>query len=354
MSTTPKDLTDLRAYRQPSAPVAYVQLLLEILGERGIPAATLLKGVQLDPALLEQPQARLTRLQWGTLVLHAMELTGNQGLGIELGLRMRLTAHGVLGYAYMSSASLRQAQELIQRYSRVRQPAFDFRYVEEGGYGRLEMHEKIQIPIPALRSFSLELSLIGNLHGVAALLDRELLDLKNAEIWFDTPQPPYYEQWRERLPTVRYGQPCNAVALPLSYLELRPLLADPQAMREAVALCERELALLPDRDADVLLRVRAELVPAPQGGYPTLDQVARRLFLSDRSLKRRLQEQGSSFMQLLDEARLRDASRLLEHSTLDIQAIAERLGYVDRPNFSRAFQRWTGESPGAWRKRRRA
>lgn len=346
-----KALTDLRLYRKPSAPVAYAQLLVEILGERGIPAATLLKGLPLDPALLEQPQARLSRLQWGALVLRAMYLTRNQGLGIELGLRMRPTAHGVLGYAYMSSGSLRQALELTQRYARLRQAAFEFRYVEAGTYGRLEMHQKI--PIPVLRNFFFEISLIGNLQGVAMLLGRELLDLKDAEIWFDTPPPPYFEQWRERLPTVRYGQPCNAVTLPLSYLELRPVMADPQAMQEAVALCERELALLPDRDADVVLRVRAELVPAPQGGYPSLDEVAGRLFLSDRSLKRRLQEQGSSFMQLLDEARLRDASRLLEHSTLEIQAIAERLGYMDPPNFSRAFQRWTGESPGAWRKRRR-
>lgn len=104
----------------------------------------------------------------------------------------------------------------------------------------------------------------------------------------------------------------------------------------------------------MVLRVRAELIPVEGGGYPNLEQVAERLHLSSRSLKRRLLAQDTTFLQLLKDSRLRDARQLLEHSAMSVQAISERLGYTNPANFSRAFQRWTGEAPSVWRERRRS
>lgn len=347
MHTLQQTAHDPRLYRRPSIPVAYLQLMVEILGERGIGPAVLLQGLPVDGALLEQPLARLSPQQWGMVVLRALDLTGDPGLGIEYGLRMRPTVHGVLGYAAMSSTSLRQALELSVRYFRVRQTEFEFRFVEDGLRGRLELRERI--PIRVARSFFVENILLGVLRGIAVLLGRELRALTNVEIAFDWPCPPYFAPWRKRLPTVRFEQPCNAVSLALSDLQLRPVLADPQASRQAVELCERELALVADREASIIPRVRAELVLERAGGYPRLDELARRLHLSDRSLKRRLQSQGTSFLLLLEEARLRDARQLLSHSALGVQEVSERLGYRNPANFSRAFQRWTGQSPSAWR-----
>ena len=88
-------------------------------------------------------------------------------------------------------------------------------------------------------------------------------------------------------------------------------------------------------------------------GYPDLARVAAALCVSTRTLKRRLQRHGTSFMLLLEECRRRDAQHLLSHSTLSVQAIAARLGYQNPANFSRAFSRWTGESPRAARQRLR-
>lgn len=348
MLDLPKNLPNLRAYQRPSIPVAYLQLLLELLGERGITASTLLNGLPLDAALLNQPQARMSAVQWGLIVIRALQITKDQTLGLEYGLRMRPTVHGVLGYAAMSSASLRQAMELMVRYARVRQSQFEFRHVENTQHSRLELREKF--PIPAARSFFIENILLGLLRSVAVLLGREPLELKGFEVWFDWPEPRYFAAYRKRLPSVRFNRPCNAVCFPQDYLSLRPVLADPHASRQAVDLCERELGLLSDRDHEIIPRVRAELALGNKGGYPALDEVAERLHLSGRSLKRRLQSHGTSFLLLLDEARLRDAQDLLEHSELSVQAVAARLGYRNPANFSRAFQRWTGQAPSAWRR----
>ena len=66
-----------------------------------------------------------------------------------------------------------------------------------------------------------------------------------------------------------------------------------------------------------------------------LEQVAERLFMSSRTLKRRLQQTGLGFQQLLDEARKRDAIKLLQNTSLTIEQIALRLGYTDPANFTR-------------------
>ena len=79
--------------------------------------------------------------------------------------------------------------------------------------------------------------------------------------------------------------------------------------------------------------------------------MAERLHLTPRTLIRRLKEHGSSFQQLLDEARHRDSMRLLEDPTMTHADIAARLGYSTASNFSRAFRSWTNSTPGSARPR---
>ena len=73
--------------------------------------------------------------------------------------------------------------------------------------------------------------------------------------------------------------------------------------------------------------------------------------MSERTLKRRLQEEGTGFNTLLDQVRQRDSTRLLSQPALAIKQVAEAVGYADPSNFARAFVKWTGMSPVAWRKR---
>ncbi|TOZ35130.1 AraC family transcriptional regulator, partial [Burkholderia pseudomallei] len=94
----------------------------------------------------------------------------------------------------------------------------------------------------------------------------------------------------------------------------------------------------------IVERVRNLLIRGSHG-YPSLDALARELHLSERTLKRKLSDYGTTYSALLDEIRLRDALRLLEGTTLTVEEIAARVGYTDRANFSRAFRRWTGTSP---------
>jgi AraC-like DNA-binding protein len=336
---------------KPTVAISYLQLLLEIGADRGLAPEAMLAGVPISPELLHLPGARMSPLQWGQAVMRAMSLCNEPGLGYECGLRMRPTVNGFLGYATMSCGSVREAMELAARYIEARQRGFSMRLSHSGDHAIVEVRQNH--PIPALRSFFYEHILVGLARGATTILgvEPEPWRFEGVELWFDWPEPPYHTRYARRLPPVRFGRGANLLRFPAQMLELKPVLADPQASRQAIELCERELAQLGGAGDNIVLRVCAELVAAPGGGYPDQEVVAAKLGISTRSLVRRLREDGSGFQQLLDEARRRDACELIERSPLSLAEVAARLGYTNPANFTRAFRKWTGESPSAYRQR---
>lgn len=335
----------------PTIPIAYLQLMIEILSEHHIEAQRLFEEARLSPSLLEQP--RMSARQWTRLVSKAQELTGNSGLGYEYGLRMRPTVHGLVGYAAMSATSIRDAIDITVRYARARQAYFELFLEEQGEFCQLVLKERF--PIPVQRHFFVEQILCGLARGFAVLLGRDLEDFPDAEMCLDLPEPGYFARWRSQLRRVRFGCSVNALRFPATYLDLRPALADPHASQQARALCEKELSAAREAGHDLAARVVAELrAPVQTEGYPTLETVAGRLFLSTRTLKRRLQEQGTSFLRLLGETRVRDACDLLARTELSVQDIAARLGYENPANFSRAFAQAAGMPPSAYRAQARS
>jgi len=96
-------------------------------------------------------------------------------------------------------------------------------------------------------------------------------------------------------------------------------------------------------------RFHAALETAVGGGPPSLDQVARRLAMSPRTLQRRLREEGTTWREELERLRQRRVERLLRESTLNVEAIAARVGFADARSLRRALHRWYGHGPAALR-----
>jgi AraC-like DNA-binding protein len=98
----------------------------------------------------------------------------------------------------------------------------------------------------------------------------------------------------------------------------------------------------------VVAGVRAGLA-RDEGGFHALPRIAKQMHMSVRTLKRKLEADGTSYSELLDEQRRGKAMLLLRRDDLAIEEIADRLGYSDAANFTRAFRRWTGTTPKAFR-----
>lgn len=333
-----------RARIRNAAPGAYLRNVVEIAAETGgVSADLILQGSRVTMAMLETPDLRVSAPDAARIVIRAFQLSANRGLGYEFGLRSHPAAHGNVGYAAMSCSTLREAMELVMRYVHLRQQDISLRLFEEGNEMVIEARDAHNVG--PLRDFLHESLMVGFWRMFGFLLGEPRID---GEIRYDWPEPDYHAAFRDRLPSVRFSQPVTQLRLPLKYMDRRLVLAEPSAVKKAVAQLESEMATTAPSAENLLERVRAELKPSADG-YPDLEAVASCLFMSGRTLKRKLEARNTSFQNLLDEIRYRDARRLLENPDLDIQQIATLLGYRDPPSFTRAFKRWSGHSPSELR-----
>ncbi len=329
--------------------MAYPLLLLEILKERGLPHEQACRDSGIAAHVLARPEARVTPTQWTRLALNLVRLTGEPGMGIEFGLRMRPSAHGFLGYAAMTAPTLRAGIDLTIRYFRTRLRHYRVHLTEEGGRAILDV--AAVHPVPVLRGFFVEGLLVGLAQLAGPLIGESYTG--EAELWFDWPEPEYFSRYRHRLPRARFSQAATQLRFPAAYLERRLMLSDDMAHRQALTQVEREDATVKQDEGDIVARVRAELVLTPSG-YLSFEQLAQRLCVSSRTLRRKLTTQDTGYQPLLDEARRRDACRLLEASALNLEAISSQLGFHNPANFTRAFKQWTGRTPSAHRRERQA
>lgn len=330
---------------KPAIPAAYGQLVLAVAGRSGARREEVLQGLGISPTVLAAVEGRLTLMQISKLMVRALKLSGNPGLGCEIGIDSSLTSHGFVGMGLVGHPTLRQTIEFGIRFVLLRTPFFSMRLFEEPPWAVVEVSERL--PFGPLRQVAFDLFLCAIARMIPVLTAGQLSLDRDLELWFDYPEPDYFARYREHLPALRFSMPANQLRLPASTLDLPLKTANLEAAHLATQLCERELAVL-GFGPDFVGGVRAAIVN--QGsGYPKLEEVAGRLAVSGRTLKRRLRESGTSYQKLLDEIRRRDSLQLLKDPRLSISAVAHRMGFEDPANFTRAFRSWTGRTPSGFR-----
>jgi AraC-like DNA-binding protein len=335
-----------------SIPISYAHLLLEIMVEKGCSASEILHQSKIPAALLHQVDARITPIQWSKLAWVSLSLAQDCGLGYEYGLKLRLTAHGAMGFALMSSPTLGHAITLATQFFNMRLKDYRIDCYEQAQQSIIEIQQThpvvSQHPEQAdiLRRFFYECLMIGIIQTGRSLIDHRFADV---ELWVDWPEPPYHARFQAQLPPIHFNQSQNQVRYPSSVLNHATKMADPTAFQQALAQCEAEQIRFSETIQDIGLRVKTELQLTPQKGYPSLDAVAERLHTSSRTLRRKLDEAGYSYLGLLDEVRYQQAKQLLLNPQMEIQDIALYLGYLQPANFARAFKKWSGLTPSQFR-----
>lgn len=330
-----------------SVTAAYPRRLLSLLAAQGHDMSASLQALGLSMADLDGADARVSLLQYAAIAQAAMDKTGDEGLGCALALNTPPTAHGPLGYAMMTADTLGDALAMGLRYMPLLQGKAVLAYQADARHAILcPLFNPAMTPPLPLRRFFTEAFMVGVARSAAWLAGQERIE--EGELWFDYPEPPYHARYAAQLPPVRHDMATTQWRVPLSVLQRRLPLADPASCERALAQCDRELAWLVEGAVNLGARVR-ELLQGGPGHYPSVDEVAARLKLSSRTFKRRLAQQGTSFSVLLEEARQFDAIALLRKPQLSLERVATELGYTDPANFTRAFKRWTGQTPSAFR-----
>jgi AraC-like DNA-binding protein len=345
MTGLPAEKPDL-ASAEPSLPAVYALHLAQGVRLCGGPDAQLLAELNLSVDELSDPSARLSFARMSTLIPRAIELSGEPALGALVGWSVSISNFGALGFAAMSSPTLRDAIRIAERFVPLLTSVARVTLAVDGTKATIELEEAH--PFGVVREFLACMALIAIGRLGEALTGRTL----DGAFEFAFPKPAYFSRFPpNEAARFHFDQPRHRLTFDAAYLSLPIVTADPAAYRTALELCERQLV---EHEPGALLvqRVNRALFAA-DGGVRTSVHVARSLGMAERTLKRKLAEQGTSYSELLDRQRQTRALELLRTDS-SIEEVAERLGYSDAANFTRAFRRWTGKSPRAVRKAARS
>jgi AraC-like DNA-binding protein len=325
-----------------TVPIALVSQLVHLAKRWQIASEELLAAAGLSAKNLEDPSGRLPLGNMCALLERARDLTGEPGLGYYLGLGTHATLYGYLGFAALSSASLGDALALAVEYAPIFSTALRFDLSVDGRQVSLRLDERADFG--SVRDIVLISMTLGLREMGQALTGRRI----HGSIALAIPEPDYQARFVRLAPNLRFGQPANRILFDSADVHLPIVMADPIALRLAQQQCERELGRL-DFDTGLAARVRG-LVVGDEGVRRSMDQVAALLDMTPRTLRRRLADQGVSFAELIDRERCDRALELVRASRLSLRNIAARLEYKTPSSFVRAFHRWTGETPSAYRR----
>ena len=323
-------------------PAAYALELVALTERWGVDRDALLTPLGIPIESLRDPLARVPLKTCEALIARACAMTGEPALALYMGMQMRLSSHGFLGFAAMTAGTVREALDLAARFSLVRTTAIGLYVCVEGDTAALVLEERS--PLDGLREFAV-ISLFVGIAQIAEVITGKRLS-GAAECTFE--EPSYMRRFAGLMTDpMRFSQPANRLVFPASHLDVPIVSADPIAMQLARAQCERELAALVL--AGGLVGRAREAIDGADDTFRSLDEVARTLHMSTRTLKRTLASHGTTFSALVDEKRRQRALLLIAQRDLALGEIAYRLGYSDVANFTRAFRRWTGKTPAAFR-----
>jgi AraC-like DNA-binding protein len=329
-------------------PAVHALHLAEVVQRWGV-KGDLLAAAGLHEEALTHPDARLPVRTFEALVDRARALSGEPAIGVHLGLKMRASAHGYLGFAAMTAANVREALELAVRFTPTRTTALALRLKIEGPVAALVVEEHADFGTArdvVLLALMIGLWQIGN-----AITGRE----SGGRADFAFPEPTYWPRiapatppaWRG-MDSVRFGQPVNQLVFDAAELDMPLTMSDKVSSRLAQEQCERALDAL-GQDGQIVARARG-LIAKSEGGARSVEEVAALLHVSPRTLKRRLAAHGVTYSSLAESELRERAMLLLQSADLSLEQVAERIGYSDVANFTRAFRRWTGRTPAQYRR----
>lgn len=327
----------------PRSPAA-ARNLVETARAHGVDARDCLAGSGVDVADLDDPGVVVQAEQELAIARNLVALTGNPaGLGVEAGLRYQLGSAGILGFAMMSSSTAGEALSLGLRYA-VLTSTFHALSLERVGEQAVVVLDGRDVPAD-LREFMLERDVAALLRIVPVVFGGALpagvgVRLRSSRVVAGALAE------RAGPVAVEFDSDRDAMVFPLAVLDAPLPAADPVTARSCVRQCED---LLEQRRGGrgMAAAVRARLLGDP-GAMPQRPALAAEFGIAERTLHRRLVDEGTSFRALVDEVRETLGTELLA-AGLTVAEVARRLGYSETAAFTHAFTRWTGTPPSRYR-----
>jgi AraC-like DNA-binding protein len=317
----------------------HVQLMVQFMQSRQIVLSQVFDAEQLALIIESTHQSgpHIPILAFATMLRQLASYLNEPDITLQIA-SMVTTGHlGIVGYVLHACSNLGEALFCLKRYGKLIVNAVDEMQVHQ----QQDMIELQWRHDPEIDCIVLEL-------GIAIMMQfaRQLVNqpLEVSAVHFVQKSPDHAERYAQYFACpVYFSQEKMSVVFPLRNLEI-PISKPDKALLDILQQ-QADLALqaLPKTD-EFLHSVRLHLVRLCQTGQPHVDALADSLHLSSRTIQRRLAEHQVSFQQVLDEVRQQLCIQYLQQQ-IQLSDIAQLLGYSDQSAFTRAYKRWTGQTP---------
>ena len=329
----------------PTVTISWVACIIDTAQRAGVAYQDLLDAANLPPLPLDQPKARVTIDQVVALWHAAITLTSDPSFGLHVGEQVRPGSFSVVTFAALASENLRQALGHLLRYQRLVSDGLRIQLLDSGALVWVIYH-----PVTGLLDFSPQQSeavlatIITTLGRIAGHdFNPVALRLRHQRIG------PLDEYRRVLHCEPQFGAQFDGFSAEASVMEQPLPNSNPELCRLHENLAKQYLAHL---ETVASWRERAAMILRDHlgDGVSTREKLAAMLGSSNRSLQRRLAEEGTSFAELLDQVRHEMAIGHLQNPLIELSQLAALLGFSDASAFYRAFRRWSGRTPGDFRK----
>jgi AraC-like DNA-binding protein len=324
--------------------ICFVAAALQSVRGRDLDADELLANVGLSSSLLQVPQARVSAKHYGALWRSIALALDDEFFGQD-SRRMKAGSFAMLCHAVVGCKTLGQALDRSLRFYALILDDISGSCERDGKEAKIVLHERA--PGASQRVFAHELLLLL-LYGVSCWLAGRRIPILRTE--FSYAEPPHSAEYRLMYSAdLRFGRPNTLIAFDAGYLDL-PVVQNEKSVKEFLRTAPESILLKYKNSSSLSARVRRRLRQYLPGEVADFEELAEELNMTPATLRRRLHEEGESYQSIKDQLRRDLAISYLSHSSRSVMDIALELGFSERSAFHRAFRKWTGASPGEFRR----
>jgi AraC-like DNA-binding protein len=321
-----------------------VQALLEAVESAGVPRMRLLRAAELEPEQLESAGFRVPCSEVYRLCELAIDVTDDPALGLHWAEKLSGDTFNPISHMLAHSATLRQAFEALSQCRRLLTDQASYELLESGDSVTVRCVPPASASLIA-RRFTAEMLLTS----LVRLIRSFSVHARPRRVSFEYAAPPYSEEYTRVFEGAeRFKQPFTGIVFDSVLMNAVSPHKDDDVHRALRSIAEQRVLQLTNR-MPYSVRVRDFLVQQAPSGRAEMASVARSLGLSVRSLRRRMDAEGKTFNDVANDAQAIVAKNLLRNTDRTIQDLAYQLGFADTSSFHRAFKRWTGTTPLAYR-----
>ena len=315
--------------------------------ELGVSSSAVLRRAGLPQSFLDQPRVLLKTEELFALWRAIGEVSDNPAIGLLLGTETKTERFHPVSLAALSTENFGTAVKQMARYKQLTCPEEIAQQMDEEEWSirfRWLLADEVEPAVLIECAFAWVLSVAR--HGTGTRLSP-------VRVEFVQPRPHVKTIERHFGCPIVCGVPHNAIVFRVADAQ-RPFVTRNAELLAMLAPQFEEELKREHSEENFVERVRIAIQQKLTGQRPTIEDIANALHISSRTIQRRLQEEGSNFQRVLEQARHQLARQYLNNSVLELNEAAYLLGYNDANSFVRAFRTWEGVPPARWREEQRA